>query len=310
MRPPPTQTNTPVLRNPFVLGGLAAVVAVLLVIVAVVAFSGDGGSGSGQDSAAKPATKTPTPEQVAGGDGVTGKANATVNVRNGPVNTAEVLGVLRRGGEVSVDGKSADDEWLQIVYPPRSKLHGWVLASSLDLNSDISGLAVATPEEIPLAVVPTSIAVATVESTPTPTPGLTATVTATPLSTLPDLVISGSLVSGAALVVTVTNQGTGTLTATAIEIGVFDDAGAKLLNLTTSAPQTLKPGASVDIRTGYLTLGAQAQVLAVVDPNGKIPETNDTNNRLVVTLGNGTPTVAPTATRTAKVTATATPSHP
>lgn len=308
MRPPPKQANTPVLRNPFVLGGLAAVVAVLLVIVAVVAFSG--GSGSGQDGAAKSPTKSPTQAQVAGSDGVTGKANATVNVRNGPVNTAEVLGVLRRGSEVSVDGKSADGEWLQIVYPPRSKLHGWVLASSLDLNSDISALAVATPEEIQLAVVPTSIAVATIESTqaptPRPTPGLATTVTATPLSTLPDLVVGDWLVSGGVLVLTVTNQGTGTLTATAIDVGVFDASGAKLLNLTTSGPQTLKPGGSIDIKTGYLALGAQGQVLVVVDINGRIPETNDTNNRLVVTFSNGTPTVAATAAATA----TATPPHP
>ncbi len=308
MRPPPKQTNTPVLRNPFVLGGLAAVVAVLLVVVAVVAFSGGSGS-SGQDSAAASPTKTPTQEQVAGDDGITGKANATVNVRNAPGNTAEALGVLRRGGEVSVDGKSADGEWLQIVYPPRSTLHGWVIASSLDLNGDISALAVATPEEVPLAVVPTSDTTATIEPTlartSTPTPKLATTVTATPHSALPDLVVSDWLVSGGVLVATITNQGTGTLTATAIDVGIFDAEGGRLLNLTTSAPLTLQPGASVDIKTGFLAIGAQGQVVVVIDINGRIPESNDTNNRLVVTFTNGTPTVEATAAA-----APATPSHP
>jgi uncharacterized protein YraI len=271
---------------------------VLLVVVGVIAFSV--GSGGGQNSAVKLATQTPAEgqDQVAAGEGVTGTANATVNVRNGPGNTTQALGVLRRGGQVTVDGKSEDGEWLEIVYPPRSKLHGWVMASSLDLQGDAASLAVATPEEIPLAVAPTSVAVATAEET-TPTPELTVTVTTTALPTLPDLVVSNWLVSGGYLVVTVTNQGTGTLTATAIDVGVFDASGAKLLNSTSAAPQTLKPGASIDIKTGYLTLGAPGQVLVIVDPNGKIPETNDTNNRLVVTFSGGTPTATATVAATA-----------
>jgi uncharacterized protein YraI len=300
MRPSPEPSKTPILRNPIVLGGLAAAVLALLVVVIVVVFAGGGGSGGNNDSAVRTATQTPQEGQTTNG-GVTGKARATLNVRNGPGNTTALLGVLYRGTEVSVDGKSEDGEWLQIVYPPRSKLHGWVVASSLELQGDASELAVATPEEIPVVIAPTSAFVPTVEVTPTPE--LTAAApTETPSPTEPDLVVGGWLVSGALLVVTVTNQGTGTLAASAIDVGVYDTNGTNLLDSTTSAPLNLSPGASIDIKTGYIAVGTPPPVLVIIDPNGKIAESDDTNNRLVVTFSNATPTTTPEAAATAAAT--------
>ena len=59
--------------------------------------------------------------------------------------------------------------------------------------------------------------------------------------------------------------------------------------------QDLAAGASIDVRTGYVPFGGPTEVLVIVDPNGKIAETDDTNNRLIVTLSSDS---TPTATKT------------
>lgn len=292
MRQPLRQSSTPVLRNPIILGGVAAMGIVLIVVVVIVLTTSAGSRGS-SGSATTPVTKTPTQEQVEGQSGVTGKAASTINVRSGPGNGYNVLGVLRKGAEVSVVGKDEEGGWLQIQYPAHSKLRGWVIADSLELEGDLASVAVATPDSIPMPDVPTYEPVATVPAAPSAEP--TVTPTFTPAPTLPNLAVSGSLVSGGVLVVTVTNQGAGALTGAAIDVSVFDASGTQLLNSTSSAPQNLNPGASIDIKTGYLAFAGPSQLLVIVDPNGKIPETDDTNNRLIVTLSSG-PT--PTATKT------------
>ena len=296
MRQPLYNDSRPILRNPVILGGLAVTAIALITVIVIVLLTG--GSGGNGDATAL-VTKTPTPEQAASDGGLTGKATATINVRSGPSNNFEVLGVLRKGSSVSIVGKSEDASWLQVIYPPQSELHGWVAAGSLDVTGSLAAVAVATPDSIPLATAPTDAPI-TAEATPHPT--ATVTPTLTPQPALPDLVISGSLVSGGSLVVTVTNQGSGTLTGAVIDVSIFDVAGTKLLKATSSGVLTLKPGASIDIKTGYAAAGAPPQVLVIVYPNGKIQETDDTNNRLVVTLS--TP-----VTSTPRPTATATPHH-
>jgi hypothetical protein len=297
MRQPQNNNVSPILHNPVALGGLAAV-AIVVVVATVVVLMGGGGNSSGStdsDTSARitPAAKTPTNQESDALQGLTGKATSTINVRSGPGNGYVVLGVLRRSSEVSIVGQSDDGEWLQIEYPIHSNLHGWVIVTSLEVQGDLAGVAITTPETLPMADVPTYEAVATVPAELTPE--VTPTVTSTPAPALPDLVVSGSLVSGGVLVVTVTNQGTGALATTAVEVGIFDVSGSPMLNSTTASVQALAPGASIDIRTGYLPLGGPPQVLVIVDPNGKIAETDDTNNRLTVTRSPG---VTPTATKT------------
>ena len=86
-------------------------------------------------------------------------------------------------------------------------------------------------------------------------------------------------------------------------MGIFDVSGSPLLNSTSASVQSLAAGASVDVRTGFATFGGPAQVLVIVDPNGKVNESDDTNNRLTVTLSSHS-----TATPEATTTPTANPS--
>jgi hypothetical protein len=291
MKPLPSNSSSSFLRSPIILGGLA-VVLIALVIVAVAGLFGGGDGNSNGGAEVKP-VGTSSSQQADDRGGLTGKAKATINVRSDPGNEFQALGVLRKDTEVQIVAKSADGKWLQIIYPPRSSLRGWVLAESLDVTGDMSGLGIATPEQIPAPVVPTSA----ISTQPPITPMLTPTpmTTVTPLPQPPDLVISGTLISGGKLVATVTNQGPGPVTGAAINVSVYDLAGTRVLGTGGSGPLTLKPGASIDVPTNYAIPAGQVQLLLIVDPQGAIPETDDTNNRLTVSIsgGGGQPTHPP-----------------
>ncbi len=282
-------------RNPIALFGIGAIAAVLTVVLLVI-FVGRG-NGSGDTSAQISPSSKPQSTQAAASDldGLIGKAKSTINIRSGPANGYEVLGLLLKNAKVTIIGQSEDGEWLQIQYPAHSNLSGWVLAESMDVEGSLAGLPIGTPETLPLAVVPTSEYVPPAETTEE-APEVAPTVE----GALPDLVISDTLVSAGVLIVTVTNQGSGVLQASPIGVSVFDRTGMTLLNGTISAPTALNPGASIDIRTGFSTLGA-SEVLVVVDPGGNIKESDDTNNNMVVTLG---PVETPSATKTPKKTPT------
>ena len=292
MRQPLRHNSTSILHNPVAVGGLAAIAIALIAAIAVILTTGGGGDG-GNSADSAPTTKSPTSAQAQpdGLDGLTGTATSTLNVRTGPSNRYSAIGSLRRGAEVRIVGQSDDSEWLQIEYPARSNLHGWVIAGSLEVQGDLAGLPIATPDTMPMAEIPTYEAAATLP--PLATPDITVTPTSTPATTLPDLAVGGSLVSGSVLVVTVTNQGSGELPATAIEVAVYDTAGAQQLDSTTLAVEALAAGASIDVKTGYVPFGGPDEVLVIVDPNGKISESDDTNNRLIVTFSSGS---TPTAT--------------
>jgi len=300
MKIPSSQSSGSFLRSPIILGGLAVVLIALIAVVVLGVLGGGNGDGGG------PATKTAgtsSPKQTESSDHLTGKAKSTINVRSDPGNAFQALGVLRNGAEVEIVAKSADGEWFQIVYPSGSNLRGWVLAESLEVTGDLSGLGVATPEHIPVPVAPTSPAV-TQSATPTPS-NLTPTPSPTPPVPLPDLVISGTVISGGKLVITVTDQGLGPLTSATVAVSVFDLAGTGLLGSGSAGPLTLTPGASIDIKTDYAIQPTPVQLLVIVDPQGTIPETDDTNNRLSVAIGGGGP--QPTNTPTQQPTQHPTP---
>ncbi|MGA2285335.1 MAG: SH3 domain-containing protein [Dehalococcoidia bacterium] len=226
-------------------------------------------------------------------NGPAAKATDSVNVRSGPSNDYVVLGVLRRGSEAKIVGRSDDGDWLEVEYPTHSNLYGWIIASSVDTSADLTAIPIATPESLPMVIVPTEVPVT---FAPEETAAATATaVSLTPTSSqLPDLVVSGTLISGGTLVVTVTNQGRGALKAALVEVGVFDTTGTQLLKLANTTVQSLNAGGSIDVRTGYLAVVGLTEVLVIVDPNGKIKESDDTNNRLVVSIS---PTATPEAAK-------------
>ncbi len=105
------------------------------------------------------ATTTSTPEPVASaiaGRGLTGRTNRVSAVRTAPGPDMPVLGTLGANEVVDIDGRNTKGDWLRIVFPPNSPLHGWIEATMVDANGDVSALAVATPDPPPPISVPTT----------------------------------------------------------------------------------------------------------------------------------------------------------
>lgn len=279
--------------------GFVAIALALVFAIAMIFRSASKGTNSAA-SAPTAMGRTPTAGATVDViDGPAATATSSVNVRSGPSNGYVVLGVLRRGSQAKIVGRSDDGDWLEIEYPAHSNLLGWIITSSVTTSADLTAIPVATPESMPMAIVPTDVPVTivpeeTVSTTPTIAP------TAGGGADLPDLVVGGTLVSGGTLVVTVTNQGKGALKAATIEVGVFDATGAQLLKLG-SVVANLNAGASIDVQTNYIAIVGPEQVLVIVDPNGKIKESDDTNNRLFVSFA-ATPTPAAEPSATAKAT--------
>lgn len=275
------------LRNPLILGALG-VVAVLLMVAIVLVLVGGGGDEEQEGDSAR-ATRsemsegTTTPS-ARGTSTLRAEVIATINVRSGPDEQYPVLGTIRSGTRVEVTGRSEDEEWLQVVYPPRSTLHGWVDAAYLRLEGDASVLAVATVEAAAIPEVPTQAPVTMVVPTLTPTTEVTPTATATPELDLPDLVITAAYVIDDSLIATVQNQGKGPIENQAIDVAVFDAQGQIILGEVSIGLETLAPGQSIDVNTGFTCTIQAQQVLLVVDVNGLIDETDNTNNQLVTTL--------------------------
>jgi uncharacterized protein YgiM (DUF1202 family) len=66
--------------------------------------------------------------------GPTGHAKAQINVRVGPAQTFDSLGLLNKGDLVLITGRNLIGNWLQIEYPPASLKRGWVATDYIDLN--------------------------------------------------------------------------------------------------------------------------------------------------------------------------------
>jgi hypothetical protein len=149
------------LRNPYVLAGLAVALAIILA-VAVVFLFGRGGEGSGGSNNGGAAGQTQTP-RPSGGNAIPGAVNAksiaTSTVREGPDREYLEIGVLRSDQDVQVVGKNDDGSWYQIVYPRDSQLRGWVPKSALSVpETALASLTVvtATPIDRPTVIIPTS----------------------------------------------------------------------------------------------------------------------------------------------------------
>lgn len=89
------------------------------------------------------------------------QAVADVNVRGGPGTIYPVLGLLRAGDTALVTGRSADNAWWQIVYPPNSGNTGWVVNTYVQANGEAGGVPVVAgppppPTNTPVPATPTS----------------------------------------------------------------------------------------------------------------------------------------------------------
>jgi hypothetical protein len=286
------------LRNPLVLGGLAIVLAVAAAVVIAVVFS---------EGEKETVTVTPPPETSTPGstptrtsvplEGITGRALSTLTVRAGPGAGYISLGIAPRDAELEVVGKNEEENWLEISYPPRSRLTGWVMAEGVELEGSLASLPVATPESLVLPAVPTYPPGAFVEEEPdlTPTPGG---------ASLPDLIVSDAYLSQGQLIVTITNQGTADAAAS-IDVAAYSGDGSTLLRLA-HLGESLPAGASVDLATGYKPAGGPQRLLIRVDPVNLVQESNEDNNGVLFGVSGLPASPSPTAPRRSP-TATATP---
>lgn len=287
---PGPETRAAVVKHPVVLAGVAVVALLGLTAgVLVVIDSARDSSASEPQVVVEPKTATPGPRsKTATAIGISGRTNGVTAVHFSPGRT-QVLGTLQANRDVQIDGRTSDDGWLRIIFPPNSELHGWVAADSLDITGDLLTLAVATAEPPIQVELPTEPAsrftpqpeetIAEESATPegTPTPGGP-----------PDLVVGTTpIISNGQLFVTVVNQGAGTMTGDLV-VAIFNPDGTALLGGATLPAFTLEPGSSIDVGTGY-QVTTNVSLLLVVDPNGDIEETDNTNNQIVVSIATGDP---------------------
>jgi uncharacterized protein YraI len=141
------------LRNRLIIGGLAVLIVLLMTtLVLVLLGGGDGANGSPPAVNVRTPvnTATPVPPGV-----VIGRMRSTASLRSGPDELFAPLGTIRTGVVLTIIGRSEDDVWLQVVYPPGSQLRGWVNRDLLEVTGDVSELAVAGPNLGPDVEVPT-----------------------------------------------------------------------------------------------------------------------------------------------------------
>ncbi len=289
---PGPETRDAVFRHPFVLAGLAVVALLgLVAAVLVVIDSARGDADSGAQVGIEPrGTQTAGPiAKTAIARGVVGRTNTTTAVRRAPGQLV-VLGTIARNTDVTIDGRSEESNWLRIIFPPNSELHGWVEVDSVDITGDIETLAVTTPEPVVVVDLPTTdpdlelTPVDTAEPDETEDPDATET----PDTGLPDLVVGTTpVLADGVLFITVVNQGTG-IAAGDFVVAIFDPDGAELLGGATLNGFSLGAGLSIDIGTGYDVTTSQT-LLLIVDPNGEIEESDNTNNQITVSISVGDP---------------------
>jgi Bacterial SH3 domain/WD40-like Beta Propeller Repeat len=117
---------------------------------------------------------TPTPTEVP----VTGTVTAALNVREAPSLSGKLLGVLKKGDDVTLTGLSQDKKWYQIEYPVGSSTTGWVLATLIQTAANVQALPTATEQVVAATpTIPKTEIAAGGTLTPTIEAGATLTVT-------------------------------------------------------------------------------------------------------------------------------------
>jgi len=285
-------------KNPFVLAGLAVVVLLGITAAALVLVSSVRGSNSSTPKVVieqPTATQGPTLKTAEAG-GVHGLSKGLTAVRSAPGGNTPVLGTITEGTDVVVDGRTTDSGWYRVIFPQGSELHGWIDSDQLTLTGDPTTLVVATAEPPAVIEVPTEPPAPTAAPTEPTTPEASRTSTTPTAPGLPDLVVGTTpSIVGGKLVVSVVNQGTGTMQGDLV-IAVFNEDQSRLLGGVTVPDVTIAPGASLDANTGVAIAGDQTFVI-VADPNGTVDETDNTNNRVTINIATGEP-VTPTPTIT------------
>jgi len=265
------------LRNPYVLAGLAVAASIFLAVLVVIIFGGSGGESGPVDGPRNNVLIDPlTPPP---GRGIAAKSISPATVREGPAAEFVEIAPLRSGQEVEVIGRNQQTSWYQIYYPVGSQLKGWVVASALKLpdgSNDKLEIVIATPIPRPTVALPS----------PTPEPATTATPTIAASPTPaggPDLtlVISGCQ-AGQFMVVTLRNAGPVAVTNRQVRVTIATGAGVQGV---ADSVISLEAGASASLTTNQIV--QPALMIARIDLIGAPPDSNPGNNSAQCSGGPG-----------------------
>lgn len=155
---------------------------------------------------------------------------ATTNIRSEPNRLAELVAILPREAEIRMVGRTSDDAWVQVAFPPESSTLGWAAASSLRLDQAfLNGLPIVLTidKSVPNAR----------ETDPQNT------------EPLPDLMISDAfLLQDGRLAITIRNIGQASLRETTVPLIVSRMSG-DILGVLRIGPATLSPGSTATVVT-------------------------------------------------------------
>jgi hypothetical protein len=259
------------LRNPYVLAGLAVAIAIVAAVFVVVLFGSGGDSGGGfSGGVINNNSQTPQPSD----DGrIKARAVAITAVREGPGREYFEIGLVRTGNEVSLVGRTADATWYEIIYPG-SNLAGWVPASSLKLPDNAETLvkvATFTPIPKPSVVQPTAAL-----STPTPTEQALGA---------PDLelaTLGGQCQANQPITLALRNVGSVPVNGRQVNVIVSTQSGVASQN---TISVTLAPGQVMPVPTGQVAQPPRTTVSIVFVSTPQ--DSNPANNVVVCTVGAG-----------------------
>jgi hypothetical protein len=258
------------LRNPYVLAGLAVAIAIVAAVFVVVLFGSGGDSGGGFNGVISNDSQTPQP----GDDGrIKARAVAVTAVREGPGRDYFEIGLVRTGNEVSLVGRTADSTWYEIIYPG-SNLAGWVPASSLKLPDNAETLvkvATFTPIPKPSVVQPTA-------TLPTATP----TEQALGAPDLELATLGGQCQSNQPITLALRNVGSIPVNGRQVNVIVSTQSGVASQ---TTMTVTLAPGQVVPVSTGQVAQPPRTTVSVVFVSTPQ--DSNPANNVVVCTVGSG-----------------------
>jgi hypothetical protein len=259
------------LRNPYVLAGLAVAVAIVAAVFVVILFGsgGDGGGGGGGGVVSRPLTPQPGDD-----GGLKARSIAIAAVREGPGRDYAEIGLLRSSQDVSVVGRNEQSTWYEIIYPA-SSLQGWVPATALRLPENSDAL------------------IQVVSFTPIPKPSVeqptaTAPAAATPTEQAlgaPDLelaTLGGQCPAGQPVTLALRNVGVVPVNNRQVNVIVTTQNG----NVSQSTMTlNLAPGQAVPIATGQVVQAPRTTFSVVFT---SLPQdSNPSNNIVVCTAGAG-----------------------
>jgi hypothetical protein len=256
------------LRNPYVLAGLAVAVAIVAAVFVVVLFgSGGDDGGGGNDVITRPLTPQPGDD-----GGIKARSIAIAAVREGPGRDFFEIGLLRTGNDVSVVGRNADSTWYEIIYPG-SNLEGWVPASALKLPENAASLISVvsfTPIPKPSVIQPTAA------------PTTAATEQAQGAPDLELATLGGQCQSNEPITLALRNVGNVPVNNRQVNVIVTTAQGVTSQSTMTV---TLAPGQAVPVSTGQVAQPPRTTISVVFTSTPL--DSNPSNNVVVCTVGSG-----------------------